>query len=96
MGNTTPLIKAQSNLPALGRSRPGQPGVSPEGPYRAAFAFGTTVPKPAPKAGDDQDAKLQAELQVLRRPQSGKPGEPRSWSYLATEGGKAKAARRGK
>jgi hypothetical protein len=95
MGITTPLIRAQSSLPALGRARPGQPAVPTEGPYRAAFAAGAPIAKPAAKAEAEaqREEKLQAELQSLRHPLSGKPGEQRSWSYLATEGGKPGAGK---
>lgn len=91
MAMTTPLIRAQSTLPALGRARPAQPGTRPDGAYRATLAFGSNLARPVDRAEADRETKLQAALQALRHPHSGKPGEQRSWSYLATEGGKGGA-----
>ena len=100
----TPVIKGQSNLPSLGRARPGQPA-SPGEEQRLPSAFGPAernlasdgmLPPAATLPGQrteaDRQEMLEAELQALRHPGSGKPGEARSWSYLATEGGKGKGA----
>ena len=101
----TPVIKGQSSLPSLGRARPGQP-VPPAGedgrppsafrPAEHNLASDGMLPPAATLPGQrteaDRQEMLEAELQALRHPVSGKPGEARSWSYLATEGGKGKGA----
>ena len=56
----------------------------------------TAAQSPGQRSEADRQAMLEAELQALRHPKTGKVGEARSWSYLATEGGKGKDAGRKK
>jgi len=90
MGSSTPLIKAHSTLPSLGRARHGQAAELPDGSYRATLVFGSSNPR------SDAAAKGNGAARDGASP-APHPGsvEARSWSYLATEGGKGKAARPG-